>query len=465
MGKKVNLKWQQETLRAKAGLSSRMAVPKKIAQKARAKLKKQANGTEIRFGPDDALQSKLFSISLERAKRQRHHLVKQLQQAAKKAKTFLIRRMLRQTQEASGTSAVAQAGGSEKLLALRSVAPAAVVRRALLPLGLIDEIALLDKEIAEHEEHAEADGDDDHSNTQNAAEDSAGIDAANQPSTDLRAQMESRLLGTPAVQQQLDKIRAHEDKLEQQQQQQQRKLQQGTQGADADKNHDTESGAPSKKRQRGERKKKAKAEEEEEEEEGGTNRAKKAKRTAARSNASGSQFMDSLMGADSDDGGGGSDDGSDGETWRGTGGVMATSRDGGMSSKSRAPSGKAKNVISRSGNRMGQRQRQRLLEQKQGIVGKGSGKGGDGGGGGGKGGRKSGGKGGGKGGGRVGSGGGSGGGWGGSAGRINASAENTGHGNGTGGNAKDEKLHPSWEAKKTPEGAIQAFAGKRMVFD
>ena len=29
MGKKVNLKWQQETLRAKAGLSSRMAVPKK----------------------------------------------------------------------------------------------------------------------------------------------------------------------------------------------------------------------------------------------------------------------------------------------------------------------------------------------------------------------------------------------------------------------------------------------------
>ena len=107
MGKKVNLKWQQETLRAKAGLSSRMAVPKKIAQKARAKLKKQANGTEIRFGPDDALQSKLFSISLERAKRQRHHLVKQLQQAAVLAKTFLIRRMLRQTQEASGTSATA----------------------------------------------------------------------------------------------------------------------------------------------------------------------------------------------------------------------------------------------------------------------------------------------------------------------------------------------------------------------
>ena len=146
---------------------------------------------------------------------------------------------------------------------------------ALLPLGLIDEIALLDKEIAEHEEHAEADGDDDHSNTQNAAEDSAGIDAANQPSTDLRAQMESRLLGTPAVQQQLDKIRAHEDKLEQQQQQQQRKLQQGTQGADADKNHDTESGAPSKKRQRGERKKKAKAEEEEEEEEEGPTEQKK----------------------------------------------------------------------------------------------------------------------------------------------------------------------------------------------
>ena len=29
---------------------------------------------------------------------------------------------------------------------------------------------------------------------------------------------------------------------------------------------------------------------------------------------------------------------------------------------------------------------------------------------------------------------------------------------------KAEKLHPSWEAKKTPEGAIQAFAGKRMVF-
>ena len=66
--------------------------------------------------------------------RQRHHLVKQLQQAAKKAKTFLVRRLLRKAGEAG-----AAAGNSdEKLRALRAVSPAAVARRALGPLGLAD---------------------------------------------------------------------------------------------------------------------------------------------------------------------------------------------------------------------------------------------------------------------------------------------------------------------------------------
>ena len=524
MPKKVNLKWRQETLRAKAGLSSRMAIPKKIAQKTRQKLKRQANGAEVRFAPDNALQGQLLELSVERAKRQRHHLVKQLQQAAKKAKTFLVRRMLRKSSTASGEGAGPDAGedaakggksasaagpqDDEKLRALRAVSPAAVVRRALLPLGLADEIALLDKE--------------------------AAVAAVSEGGTELCRQMESRLLGTPAVQQQLDRLREHEEQLElQQQKAQQQKAQPkvppkqerqqaaagqradtwgegseeedgeergddgeaeeerdgdgdgdgGGAGEDGSQEGGDEDGGgdgepPAKKRQRGLRKRKGTAADATATAESGS--SKKGRRGTGAARDGSSQFVDSLMGgggSSDDDGFGEGDDGgdlSDGSTdWRASGGVMATSRDGGMrTGKSRAPSGKAKNVISRSGNRMGQRQRQRLLEQKQGHA--------DGGKGGGKGGGKAGGKGGGKAGakggggraigsaGRGGGGRGGGGGWEGRT-HVPAAAASWSAGGGGGGGsgsaaAKVEKLHPSWEAKKTPEGAIQAFAGKRMVF-
>ena len=109
--KKQNLKWAASVLKAKAGISSKMAVPKKIAQKSRAKLRKKGQN----IGGDDALQSRIASIDAERRQRQRHHLVKQLQQAAKKAKTFLVRRLLRKAGEAG-----AAAGNSDTPAAARS---------------------------------------------------------------------------------------------------------------------------------------------------------------------------------------------------------------------------------------------------------------------------------------------------------------------------------------------------------
>ena len=419
-----NLKWAQETLRAKAGLSSKMAIPKKIAQKSRAKLKR-ANGTNQGTATDSVLQAKLQALVAERARRQRHHLVKQLQQACKKARTFLVRRVMRKAKEEASSEAALD---DVKLRALRAVSPAAVVRRALQPLGLAGEVELRD-------DPDEASGE---------------ADVTDQ---ELCVQWEKRLLGSRAVQEQLGKLRAHEDKVEetQQQQQQQQQRRHESQGNQETTEVD-EMGQPARKRKRaaeaGETKTptapKAKA---------GKAAAKAASKSGG--DALGSRFIGSLM-ADADDAEG-SVDGSD----EGGGFTLASNRDAGTySGKSRAASGKAKNVISRSGNRMGQRQRQKLLAQKQGKEVDGKGAGGKGAGGKGDGGRKGGGKG------RGADGRGrSGVGRGGGASRGHGGWQEPGVSRTASGHATAEKLHPSWEAKKTPEGAIQAYQGKKVVFD
>ena len=60
--KKQNLKWAASVLKAKAGISSKMAVPKKIAQKSRAKLRKKGQN----IGGDDVLQSRIPERPSER---------------------------------------------------------------------------------------------------------------------------------------------------------------------------------------------------------------------------------------------------------------------------------------------------------------------------------------------------------------------------------------------------------------
>ena len=99
-----NLKWTASVLRARAGISSKMAVPKKIAQRSRTRLKRANNGVLPR--PDEGLRSRLAALDSERLQRQRHHQVKLLVQAAKKARTFLVRRLLRKAGEAGGSEAV-----------------------------------------------------------------------------------------------------------------------------------------------------------------------------------------------------------------------------------------------------------------------------------------------------------------------------------------------------------------------
>ena len=56
---KVNLKWNAEILKAKAGISSKMAVPKRIASKTRNQLKKKAGA---RPAVDEALQARLIDV-------------------------------------------------------------------------------------------------------------------------------------------------------------------------------------------------------------------------------------------------------------------------------------------------------------------------------------------------------------------------------------------------------------------
>lgn len=139
---KVNLPWAASMLRAKAGLNTKMAIGKKVAQKARARLKKAHGG--VLPSPSEDLHDRLRTMAEQRAARQRHHLIKQLQQAAKRARTFLVRRLLRKRAQASGGNAQSQPEGEEdeQLRALKAVAPAAVARRALQQLGFADDVLM-----------------------------------------------------------------------------------------------------------------------------------------------------------------------------------------------------------------------------------------------------------------------------------------------------------------------------------
>ena len=85
---KKERKWAASVLRAKAGVcTSTMAVPKKIAQKA-----EHAQGENGGQQPAATaeLHKQITELGLQKAARQRHHLLKQLLQSAKKARTFLV---------------------------------------------------------------------------------------------------------------------------------------------------------------------------------------------------------------------------------------------------------------------------------------------------------------------------------------------------------------------------------------
>lgn len=402
---KGNLKWATHVLRAKAGFNSKLAVPKKIAQKARAKLKRTHGSEGKSFRPDaSSLKERLEVLGQKKAARQQHHMVKQLMQSAKKARLFLVRRLLRKLAKEGEASSDA-----EKLNVLRSLSIAAAVRRAVRPLGIAD-VDVLDEA------------------QRNSAAAAGATDAAIRPV--LLDDMERRLLGTPAVQQQLDKLRAHLEKPAMQVLALKRPARPDETGGGAAAGTE-EAAERGLSRPAGPRKR-ARPQD----------LASTSRRPAAMDSEG--RFLNSLM----DDGGGVDLDPGEGDAeseQRGDALVLgsAASRDAPLKVK------KVKNVISRSGNRMGQRQRKALLEQAQANSSGGAALGGE---------------------------------------RFNSrklGVQQRRHVGSKSGDrpspphswrgaqraaapqplpASAEKRHPSWEAKKVGQGAIRAFEGKKVVF-
>mmetsp|Transcript_9268 Transcript_9268/g.20208 ORF Transcript_9268/g.20208 Transcript_9268/m.20208 type:complete len:415 (-) Transcript_9268:336-1580(-) len=95
--RRENVRWQLEMTRARAGLASSMAVPKKVAQKARGRLKKTHEG-HVPKVTEDVAQT-LHSLALVQRNRRLHHATKLLGACVKKAKSFLVRKLVRKVKE------------------------------------------------------------------------------------------------------------------------------------------------------------------------------------------------------------------------------------------------------------------------------------------------------------------------------------------------------------------------------
>ena len=109
---KQNIKWELNVARAKAGLPSKMAVPKRIAQKARSKLKKTNEGALPLV--KGAQLERMVQLQRKQASAQQRHLLKQLQQGVKKARTFLMRKLIRKARETASEDS-AQANSLENI--------------------------------------------------------------------------------------------------------------------------------------------------------------------------------------------------------------------------------------------------------------------------------------------------------------------------------------------------------------
>jgi len=392
------------------------------------------------------------------------------QAAVKKAKVLLLRKAVRKLKDASESGSADSAAAQLRLTLLKALPPALVARQALANRGIT----------APEPTPRKASQSDDGA----SAEEWERLRADH---AQVGASLVGSLLGSAAVRQQLEAVSALAPVAP-------------AEGAAADADGSAVAVASSGPARAGRAAKRGRAAEEA----GGDGTVTKAARvakssakgavaaTVAKGSAKGaaaatapksqpkgssSVFMSSL-GDESEEeeaSGGESDDESDG----GGGFTM------GSGGKERDPTKKAKNVISKSGNRMGQRQRRAILDQAAGGGeggkggGKGSGKGS------GKGAGKGDGKGAGKGSGRGSKGAGKGGGGRGGAqgGRGRGGSSGGGRGgdrapsasygsaaSGVGaskpqGASSAGALHPSWEAKKATSAGIQPFQGKRTTFD
>ncbi len=269
--RKQNIKWQLSMLRAKAGIAPKapMAVPKRVAQKAKARFKK--HGAAPRAS-DPALRAQLETLESARRVRGQHHQTRQLSKAIKKSKDFLTRKLLRRAKGAA--SGEAASAVQQRLHALKQLSPNDVANAALASRGI---------EPCAGDQAA-------------ASEDPAAPPTSG--GADVRATLQRQLIASAVVQQQLD---AWDTAAREPRQQRPRKRE--LDGGDGD---------------------------------------------------GGSRFISSLA-AGSSDGAGDDDDDDDDDGGGGQG-----------AGKGPHAASKRKNYISRSGNRMGQRQRRMLAQQARG---------------------------------------------------------------------------------------------------
>ena len=124
---RANLKWELNMVRAKAGMGgSRMAVPKRVAQKKKAALRKSHNGAMPAV--DEEVRARLADLEEAQRKRRRHHATKVLQQTIKKAKAFHLRKLIR---KANDRPEKARGPALEAVALLKAMPPAWAAAAAL----------------------------------------------------------------------------------------------------------------------------------------------------------------------------------------------------------------------------------------------------------------------------------------------------------------------------------------------
>ena len=131
---KTNLRWEVKKLQRAGNSSSR------IAKQVQHRLKR-AHAGKLHPGRSSA---KIQSLAQETVRKQRYHLTKQLHQAMKKAKSFLLRKQMRRANDGGkakdgGKAEGGGEGGGDRLLVLKALPLHEVARAALSSLGMDEE--------------------------------------------------------------------------------------------------------------------------------------------------------------------------------------------------------------------------------------------------------------------------------------------------------------------------------------
>ena len=98
---------------------------------------KKVHGGRLPGKNATAAAEKIQAVHAETLRKQRYHLTKQLQQAIKKAKAFLVRKQMRRAKEAGK----AQEGETDRLQILKALPVQEVARNALASLDMEAEAA------------------------------------------------------------------------------------------------------------------------------------------------------------------------------------------------------------------------------------------------------------------------------------------------------------------------------------